>query len=616
MGMLARLGVVLGLDSAEFQQGLENADKQLARFVQRIPTVAAAGATAFAAMAHEALKFADELSDTAKANDMTVESILKLQNALMLSGGEAENAGRMLSSFTNFIDKAASGNKEAQDSFAKMGVSLKELGSLSNEQLLNKVSGNLAKIGDTVTRNAKGNDAFGRSMKGVDLVGFNEELQRGTRLTEDQTQSILDAGNAWDLLAKRTHESKVVFTAFVGTSMLKMVEYLDDLPNKIDQVGIAFEHLGDTISFVNNLAAALITQDVEHLKRTLAEYKKIKDDASLGKFDSGMGKDWENSKKSQDEGKKRKIEATAEAKKLAQMLAMAQLISVEYKRHLEFNLSNLKSQGDMAFMTENQRKIQEAVNKVSDDTSKKLDELQKKREEASAHDGGQDVIDEIDNQAIAIRLLGHEYEKLTQAEIEMQVEQQRTFEFGWNKAFGQYVEDSKNAATTGGQYFQTMAQGISSAIDTFVQTGKFSFQDFTASIIRNLIAIEMKMQAMALFRMAIGSLGIGGQYTPGSDSFVGPMPAKADGGFVGGGSPYMVGERGPEMFIPQGSGTIIPTSRSGGGQNNQPQVVYNGPYIASMSAIDTQSATQFLAKNKQTIWAVNQSAQRSLPVSR
>jgi hypothetical protein len=49
---------------------------------------------------------------------------------------------------------------------------------------------------------------------------------------------------------------------------------------------------------------------------------------------------------------------------------------------------------------------------------------------------------------------------------------------------------------------------------------------------------------------------------------------------------------------------------------NQPQVVYNGPYIANMSAIDTQSGLQFLAKNKQGVWASYQSAQRSLPQSR
>jgi hypothetical protein len=78
-----------------------------------------------------------------------------------------------------------------------------------------------------------------------------------------------------------------------------------------------------------------------------------------------------------------------------------------------------------------------------------------------------------------------------------------------------------------------------------------------------------------------------------------------------------VGENGPELFIPNQSGTVIPNSQTMnllGGQG--PTVHYNGPYIANMSAIDTQSATQFLAANKQTIWAANQSAQRSMPTSR
>jgi hypothetical protein len=52
------------------------------------------------------------------------------------------------------------------------------------------------------------------------------------------------------------------------------------------------------------------------------------------------------------------------------------------------------------------------------------------------------------------------------------------------------------------------------------------------------------------------------------------------------------------------------------GGNGQPSITYNGPYIAQMSAIDTQSATQFLAKNKNAVWAANQTAQRSLPQSR
>jgi phage-related protein len=40
---------------------------------------------------------------------------------------------------------------------------------------------------------------------------------------------------------------------------------------------------------------------------------------------------------------------------------------------------------------------------------------------------------------------------------------------------------------------------------------------------------------------------------------------KAMGGAVSGGTPYLVGERGAELFVPNGSGTIVPNNRLGGG---------------------------------------------------
>ncbi|HBT75039.1 TPA: hypothetical protein DEB29_03505 [Candidatus Wolfebacteria bacterium] len=50
------------------------------------------------------------------------------------------------------------------------------------------------------------------------------------------------------------------------------------------------------------------------------------------------------------------------------------------------------------------------------------------------------------------------------------------------------------------------------------------------------------------------------------------LPGRATGGPVTGGSPYMVGERGPEVFVPRSSGTIIPNGAGGTTVN----VVVNG----------------------------------------
>jgi phage-related minor tail protein len=167
----------------------------------------------------------------------------------------------------------------------------------------------------------------------------------------------------------------------------------------------------------------------------------------------------------------------------------------------------------------------------------------------------------------------------------------------------------------------SVTQNLESALDKFVSTGKLSFSDLARSIISDLIKIQLKAQATSIFKgLDIGGLfgsifGGGGGYTPGYSSLASaPFPKFADGGSISG--PSIVGERGPELFVPRGSGTIIPNNQLGSAMGGQPQVVYNGPYIANLQAIDTQSATQFLAKNKQAVWSANQSAQRSLPQSR
>jgi phage-related minor tail protein len=197
------------------------------------------------------------------------------------------------------------------------------------------------------------------------------------------------------------------------------------------------------------------------------------------------------------------------------------------------------------------------------------------------------------------------------------LEDQRTFEYGWQKAFASYAENATNYARMGEQAFVSVTQNLESALDRFVETGKLSFGDLARSIISDLIKIQLKAQATSIFSSLgigdfFGSIFGGGSKTAFSGGI--KLPGLAEGGPVSG--PSIVGERGPELFIPNTAGTIIPNNQLNAIGGNAPQVVYNGPYIANMNAIDTQSATQFLAKNKQAVWSANQSAQRSLPQSR
>jgi len=91
---------------------------------------------------------------------------------------------------------------------------------------------------------------------------------------------------------------------------------------------------------------------------------------------------------------------------------------------------------------------------------------------------------------------------------------------------------------------------------------------------------------------------------------------RAKGGVMTANQPYLVGEEGAEMVIPNQSSMVVPAGRTASMMGNQPSVVYNGTVIQNMQAIDTQSAAQFLARNKDSVYAVNMSAARGLPQSR
>jgi phage-related minor tail protein len=157
--------------------------------------------------------------------------------------------------------------------------------------------------------------------------------------------------------------------------------------------------------------------------------------------------------------------------------------------------------------------------------------------------------------------------------------------------------------------FENMMRGI----ETFVRTGKMSFKDLARSIIQDLIMIQLRMQLISIFRMISGNVGTSLAYGTNIGSQQTNMLAaqnaffKADGGPVAGNQPYIVGERGPELFVPRGAGTIIPNNQMGGmGATN----VTNN-YI---SAIDVKSFEERIFGSANAVWAASTYAQKRLPI--
>jgi phage-related minor tail protein len=164
------------------------------------------------------------------------------------------------------------------------------------------------------------------------------------------------------------------------------------------------------------------------------------------------------------------------------------------------------------------------------------------------------------------------------------------------------------------QVFDSVFGNLSSAIDNFVKTGKLSMKDLARSIIQDLIAIQMKAMVLRFLGSAFANISAAGTYgtIPGSEQTRmlvaqdAGFGRRAAGGAVTNNTPYLVGERGPELFMPSGSGTIIPNGQLGsmGGTTN----VTNN-YI---NAIDVKSFEDRLLGSSNTIWAANQYANKNL----
>ena len=191
------------------------------------------------------------------------------------------------------------------------------------------------------------------------------------------------------------------------------------------------------------------------------------------------------------------------------------------------------------------------------------------------------------------------------------IDKSREWSTGWSSAFKQYIEDGTNMATQAKTTFDSMTSNMNSAIDTFVNTGKFSFEDFASSIIKDLVKIEMKALAMEGLKGLFGEKGGGGGLLSTIGSFIGGL--FADGGDPPVGKASIVGERGPELFVPKTAGTIVPNNALGGGGGQQ--ITNNNTTVNhyTVNAVDAKSVAQLFAENRKQLLGTVRMAQAEQP---
>ncbi len=138
---------------------------------------------------------------------------------------------------------------------------------------------------------------------------------------------------------------------------------------------------------------------------------------------------------------------------------------------------------------------------------------------------------------------------------------------GASEALRNYYDESRNVAKQTEELFTHAFQGMEDALVAFTQTGKLDFKSLVNSILADLARMEIKRNITGPLSAAMSGAGSGGGWIGALLSLFGgsgaAVTAMADGGSLSAGRPYMVGERGPELFVPNSSGSIVPNGAGG-----------------------------------------------------
>jgi hypothetical protein len=636
MANIARLGVILGLSSTEFVQGIDRAKQKTkeleADFVKLRAGIAIVG-TAFVATTMKVLQFADQMSDAADAYQVSVRGILDISKALEKAGGSFDNAGRLLGQFSNKVDEAASGSKQAQEAFARIGISLKDLETLSTEDLLSKTASSLAQIEDPLTRNAIAFDVFGRAMRGVDITRFASELNNGAQATDKQVAAVQQLAAYMEKLEGIITQVKLTLSEAL-LPILKFAEIqMKDFGGTAEIVGkvikAAFDGVVATITFVvesikwavaslanlNTAAASLMTGGSfwdtlknlgsENNERFLQNLKEVQN-ALKGGSPTESSNGFAGRKVTPYEDKS----ADTKLANLLKQLETLRFISIQFDNQQRMQVEGINVQTQMLYLTQNQAQVYQAMYQLDKQRSAEVAKLEEKRKEAVAAGADNRVIEQIDQEIEKVNELAEAYKtKITDAITQNQTLSQ-SFEGGLLASYQKFQFESINVAETVSSSVDALFSGMTNALTAFVMTGKLNFADFTRAIIADLIRIQMQLMVSKLFSMAIGAI-VSPMITPGTSPFIaGPPAPRAEGGDVFSDTPYIVGERGPEMFVPQRNGTIIPNNKLGD-MGGTTYVTNN--YI---DAIDTKSFEDRLYGSSRAVWAANQYATKNISNSR
>lgn len=616
----------------------------------RYANAIALATTAVVALGTRAVLLADQIQDVANSTGIAAGALLNFRNSIVEAGGEANDFETLATRLNTKIGEAADGSEKARQAFRNLGVNLGDAnGNLRNTgDILRDVIRALQQIPDPALRSAAAVDAIDKSAGKIDwqnVQAFNDQFK------DDQIAQLSKYKGAIDELSNAISTKLVTAFGSVAVEINKITDVIKKNEEDANKLGKTYNNLPGT-KFLSSIGVAggisketldalnayfkIFATDIPIAELKLQDLSKaIQHVQKQGLFPSEKTGELSfkptldelftigNELYKQEQERKKLLDKENEIVEASHQQGLSlfknnlaledQQRNAERLRNLFYDialinetiyskteLDRLAKQNELIGLYGDELRLKAGLLDIENERQNQINDIMASLrfmgEEATAEDVWRA------QQAIQLaQYVANEKTKILKEGLEKEKALSLNITSGIQAALVQLAQSMNPAVVAFDATIQTF-NTMASALDTFVREGKFKFKDFARSI---LLDISLMIAKMYMFQAVSSALGAFGITLPG-------IPGKASGGPVKGNQPYVVGEKGPELFVPKSAGTIIPNNKMNQGQGVGGPVtnVYNN---YSISAIDSQSVAQFFAQNRKIALGAVTMAQKELP---
>lgn len=189
----------------------------------------------------------------------------------------------------------------------------------------------------------------------------------------------------------------------------------------------------------------------------------------------------------------------------------------------------------------------------------------------------------VDERLAGLAALAEQYSKNLDLNVALTAEQekQKILADTITSSVGQGLTTAFNGLIQGTEEFGSSLRKIASGV----------LVDIANQLLRIYVINQVTGLIGNLLGPRAGGFMSGTKFNPAAfamPQLVPGLPARAMGGPVTAGQPYLVGERGPEMFVPSGGGNVLPSGKGGGNVTVNVSVDATGSQVAG----DNEQASQ------------------------